>query len=331
MKLFAFALALHTCLLAPLEAQRLENLSQSVAIRDAYAPVVQRANRSVVEVVIDGKPRVLGTVVAVDLIVTKFSELNRKGQESDTELPVTCRQGEHSWSCSQLAFDRAADLVLLRVKGAKLTPIQWQLKVPAVGAFLATPDGSKMPLGVGILASSPYSHTRAFLGIRFANQSGKAELAEALEDGGARAAGLRRGDIVVHFADSSIESTEELRTAIRNHVPGDKVQVKVLRGDTRLSFDVTLGSNANTPVSSQEGLWGDLSSVRTGFGNVLQHDTILQPRDCGGPVVDLTGRALGVNIARAGRVETLAIPAATVQKLVAKMQRTAEAIRRGGK
>lgn len=77
-----------------------------------------------------------------------------------------------------------------------------------------------------------------------------------------------------------------------------------------------LGTNNNAAESGQEDVWGDLSDVRSGFQQVLQHDTVLKPADCGGPVVDLNGKVLGVNIARAGRVETLALPATQVQKLV---------------
>jgi serine protease Do len=41
---------------------------------------------------------------------------------------------------------------------------------------------------------------------------------------------------------------------------------------------------------------------------------VLAPSDCGGPLVDLSGKAIGLNIARAGRVESFALPAALVKK-----------------
>ena len=44
------------------------------------------------------------------------------------------------------------------------------------------------------------------------------------------------------------------------------------------------------------------------FPAVIQHDTVLRPADCGGPVVDLSGKVVGVNIAHAGRTETYCIP-----------------------
>lgn len=309
-------------LCAPLAAQRIENLSQGDPVRKAYAKTIERANSSVVEVVVDGDPRVLGTVVDHDLVVTKYSELARKVAPEGNDAKLSCRQGKDSWTATQIGFDRPSDLALLRLTKAKLTPVTWQLKVPASGAFLASPDGSKLPLGVGILAAAPYIYTRAraFLGIRFANpQGGPAKIDEAVAHGAARAAGIKAGDVVIKFGKHVIRETQELRDQIGQCKPGDKVQVTVLRDKTDLTFDVTLGTNNNPPRSGQEDVWGDLSEVRSGFQQVLQHDTVLKPGDCGGPVVDLAGDVLGVNIARAGRVETLALPATAVQELVTKL------------
>jgi S1-C subfamily serine protease len=55
-------------------------------------------------------------------------------------------------------------------------------------------------------------------------------------------AGLQRLDVVVGLDGKSIGSSEELRTAVRGHKPGDKVQVEVLRGSQRRTLTVTLTS-----------------------------------------------------------------------------------------
>ena len=49
----------------------------------------------------------------------------------------------------------------------------------------------------------------------------------------------------------------------------------------------------------QNTMGGPLSERRAGFPAALQHDTVLQPNQCGGPVVDLDGKTVGINIARA--------------------------------
>ena len=53
-----------------------------------------------------------------------------------------------------------------------------------------------------------------------------------------------------------------------------------------------------------------------GFPAALQHDTVLRPKDCGGPVVDLNGHVVGLNIARAGRTATYVLPTEVILPLL---------------
>jgi serine protease Do len=61
---------------------------------------------------------------------------------------------------------------------------------------------------------------------------------------------------------------------------------------------------------------GPVSPRASDFPAVYQHDTIVAPNQCGGPIVDLDGHALGINIARAGRTETYALPADLILPLI---------------
>ena len=63
-----------------------------------------------------------------------------------------------------------------------------------------------------------------------------------------------------------------------------------------------------------------LSNRRSGFATFLQHDTVIKPRDCGGPLVDLEGKTVGINIARAGRVESYAIPSELVKAVLPELK-----------
>ena len=65
---------------------------------------------------------------------------------------------------------------------------------------------------------------------------------------------------------------------------------------------------------------GDVSTRTQGFDRVIEHDTVLEPWQCGGPLVNLDGQAIGLNIARASRVATYALPAALVGQLLAKLR-----------
>lgn len=60
----------------------------------------------------------------------------------------------------------------------------------------------------------------------------------------------------------------------------------------------------------------ELSNRITGYATILQHDGVIRPRDCGGPLVDLDGRVVGMNVCRAGRTESWAIPAEIIQPLL---------------
>ena len=80
------------------------------------------------------------------------------------------------------------------------------------------------------------------------------------------------------------------------------------------------------PVRLPQDAWGGgpFSDRRSGFPQVLPHDTPLQPKNCGGPLVDTEGRAVGINIARALRVTTYALPARIVQETVTALKREPE-------
>ena len=59
-----------------------------------------------------------------------------------------------------------------------------------------------------------------------------------------------------------------------------------------------------------------LSRRRKDFPLALQHDSMLQSNTCGGPLLDLSGDAVGINIARAGRVASYALPIETVLPII---------------
>ena len=64
---------------------------------------------------------------------------------------------------------------------------------------------------------------------------------------------------------------------------------------------------------------GPLSENRKDFPNALQHDLTLRPNECGGPLIDLDGKLVGVNIARGGRVKSYAIPTEDLKAVIAKL------------
>src|SRR5262249_13410911 len=94
---------------------------------------------------------------------------------------------------------------------------------------------------------------------------------------------------------------------------------KIKRGTEEKEVKAKLGPRPLDRGELQNSIGGALSIRRAGFPSFLQHDTILKPQDCGGPVGDLDGKVVGINIARAGRAESYAIPAEAVQPLLADL------------
>jgi S1-C subfamily serine protease len=67
---------------------------------------------------------------------------------------------------------------------------------------------------------------------------------------------------------------------------------------------------------------GKYASVHnSGFPEAMQHDTDLFPDQCGGPLFDLSGKAVGLNIARAARIASYALPAHIVVKAFEDMKK----------
>jgi serine protease DegQ len=65
---------------------------------------------------------------------------------------------------------------------------------------------------------------------------------QALGQGGpAAAAGIRPGDIIVNIGGTPTPTTSELYEALRDHKPGDKVEVRVIRDGAEQPVTVTLG------------------------------------------------------------------------------------------
>jgi S1-C subfamily serine protease len=61
-------------------------------------------------------------------------------------------------------------------------------------------------------------------------------------------AGLRRGDVITKFGDKSIDTAEQLVSAVGSDQPGDKVEVVFKRGEDERRVTVTLGTR---PSGSQ--------------------------------------------------------------------------------
>ena len=287
-----------------------------------FGDAVSAVNDSVVRVLSDGKEAALGSVVSADgKVLTKGSDL--KG-----ELLCVLRDGTKR-KAFHVGYHKESDLALIKMDAENLKPIRFLGDDPAaLGNWVAAVGTSADALAVGVVSvkarkltgdqASVENANRGILGIQMKSDSTDGVVIETFgQFSNGRKAGLRKGDVIVEVAGKPVTNSESLKAILENYAAGDVVGVRVTREDTALSFKVPLGSLADTDQGSMQNvLGGPLSGRRTGFPSVLQHDTVLKPTDCGGPLIDLDGRVLGVNIARAGRVESWTIPGNVVRPIL---------------
>ncbi len=107
---------------------------------------------------------------------------------------------------------------------------------------------------------------------------------------------------------------------LRDMFPGESVRLTILRDGNKMDLDAVIGdfgvmqeSDSDTKIN------GRRSQRISGFEQVIQHDTVLDPDQCGGPLLDLKGNVVGMNIARAGRVVSYALPSSLVMPELASM------------
>ena len=86
---------------------------------------------------------------------------------------------------------------------------------------------------------------------------------------------------------------------------------------------VLWASELDVPLGGDR-IVGEVSTRAEGFEQVIEHDTVLHPWLCGGPLVDLDGKAIGLNIARASRVSTFALPPKLVKRILKDLEAKAD-------
>jgi serine protease Do len=296
------------------------------AVLNAFAPVSAQTRNSIVELNVNKSPVALGAVVNTNgLALTKASEL------SAGKLTCWLATGEEV-EAQLLAVDEDDDVALVRVKANGLKPIQWATEPVVEGQWVITPCLADTPLAVGIISTLPHRirPQRAFIGVTFDVYATRPTVG-FLEPGfGAEEAGVKPGDIVLAVDGTSVTNSDQVIDILREFRDGQAVHIRFKR--TEREFDANI--KMMTPKAGQEGydyaseredrLSGDLSLRSEGFDQAIEHDTVLEPWQCGGPLVNLDGRVVGLNIARANRVTTYALPAALARQILGKLMAKAE-------
>ncbi len=78
---------------------------------------------------------------------------------------------------------------------------------------------------------------------------------EVVENSPAQRAGIRAGDLIVAVDEVGIDAQHPLDTLIREHVPGDRVQIALMRDGTRRTVGVRLAEHPEDNRAAYLGLF----------------------------------------------------------------------------
>lgn len=288
-----------------------------------FQSVVASADASTLEVMSGKRQIALGTVIDSNgLVLTKASEL--RGQIGCKLLDGTIAEA------TVVGIDPETDLALLKVDAENLNVIQWsQDPTPVTGQWLATPKGEKDTPTIGVVSVNARAipPSRPFIGITMENvpQSGGVRITTVVPRSPADSADIWVNDVITKIDDDTVTDITVLRDILKNYEIDDRITLGVTRGKKKLNIKLTLAerdkiSPENLRSNQQNSMGSILSRRRKDFPSSFQHDSMLSSKTCGGPIVDLSGKVVGINIARAGRVSSLALTAATVLPVIARLK-----------
>lgn len=290
----------------------------------AFREVVCGVSQSVVRVRCDGHDTALGFIVGADgWIVTKANDLTGT---------ISCRLPDRrELDATLVGIHELHDLALLRVEAKGLPAVELGDSASVrAGNWVASAGQGQEPVAIGVVSvptrdvSAKKSNDAAkapYLGVSLETADAGVRITEVIPGTAASRAGLQGGDIILRVSDTAVRDPDEFVEQIARRRPGDAITLRVLRDGAEQDIPATLQARPSSARADMQNRMGsELSSRRAGYALILHHDSVLRPNDCGGPLVDLEGRVIGINISRAGRVETWAVPAEVVKSVLAELK-----------
>ena len=282
-----------------------------------FEPVSKSMEEATVRVLSGGKQVALGTIIDADgYILTKASELKRD---------LKCQVGDEEFEAEVIGIHGKTDLALLKIDAEALNVIRWS-ESPAneVGNWVVSPKAQDGDTAVGVISTlklRQIQRSRAFVGITMVEDKDGIKITAVVNRSPADISGLLVQDVIFKIDGQPVKEIKDLQDILEQFDAGDRVTLDVIRYKEEIQVRVTLAEREKLSPSSQRSnqqnsMGSKLSRRRKDFPLALQHDSMLQSNTCGGPLLDLSGDAVGTNIARAGRVASYALPIETVLPII---------------
>jgi serine protease Do len=137
--------------------------------------------------------------------------------------------------------------------------------------------------------------------------------------GGAAAAGIVPGDLVVRLDGQPLRDADDVDHWIAKSSAGDLLPMVVERGGRQIDVSVKLEEDVYIRCPGASAWYRNLRA--DDFPAVFEHDIPILLDECGGPVIGLDGKAVGLTIARVAQHGCMAIPADAIPGLVARLKK----------
>ena len=300
-------------------------------IWEAFEPQREILQESSAVIYLDEKSHVkavYGVVVSDDgYVLTKASEI--EGYEF-----LNIRVGRELFEKVELVdVDTRWDVALLKINTEDdFQPITFTNDEEVIQGHWVVSNGSttrsKRRLRVGVVSAATREIQSAssdvILGLSLdKGRDGEVRISKVSDDSGAEHAGLKEGDVFLTAENIEVEEVVDIFDAVAGRKSGEFIQVEILRGEEKMIFEVELMARpGDGPMMTRNDEMSGVESIskrRDGFERIIHHDTPLSKSSVGGPLLNLNGECIGMNIARASRVATFAIPARELQALIEKM------------
>ena len=282
---------------------------------------------SVVKVMKEGKQVSLGSIISHDgYILAKASEVYL-GE-------LSCKIGKKVYPAEFIKSDNRYDIALLKVDAEGLESVNWESSSDLLGTWLLSPNENGQVAALGILGHDQHrvdrkgatvitNTNKVFLGVVLNHQENSSEILDVVDGGSAKDAGILKGDKILAINGKDLSTSQDVVEEIGKYKADDVIDIKILRKDEELILKsklsprkVQISELRKETLEKLSMRGGTISKRNSAFPMVFTHDGVLQANQCGGPILNLKGQVIGLNIARVNRTATYAIPSEVVENLI---------------
>ncbi|MGE9313799.1 trypsin-like peptidase domain-containing protein [Niabella sp. CJ426] len=266
----------------------------------------------------DSTKKAIGTLVALN----KFGIKEEKNtsyiitKASLLEPTMRAMLGKEVKPFVEIYRDDKKDLALLKVSIKSKDKLviaednKESFDKSSLGKILISPNPENEG-EISVLGSTIFNLTRTsvlgYLGTVLEVKDGHNVVADVQQNSPATMAGLIIGDEVLKVGVDTVAHPSMWPKLIAAYQPGDAVLLSIKRKEAFMKLTAKLGLRPTYTSAHIAERFEDGKSKRfDGFNNAFIHDSKLKPSECGGPIFDLDGNFMGINMARYSRTSSVA-------------------------